>query len=135
MALGKGLKFEDLWRSKCVCVRVCVVQGFPNVTSVFRRFGYEPVVVLRRTWTPKVCRIIAFYRFWGHYFTYFCGSRFAVPISIIFGFNAEGFSSSSAKSSSLYDTAPQGFREFRAYCMDQLADRKKLWPGPQKYVE
>ena len=76
MALGKGLKFEDLWRSKCVCVRVCVVQGFPNVTSVFRRFGYEPVVVLRRTWTPKVCRIIAFYRFWGHYFNYFWGSRY-----------------------------------------------------------
>ena len=27
------------------------------------------------TWTPKVCRIIAIYRFLGHYFTYFGGSR------------------------------------------------------------
>ena len=41
------------------------------------------------TWTPNVCRIVAFYGLWGHYFAYFWGFRLGKGWNL--GFRIFGF--------------------------------------------
>ena len=67
--LGSGLRTQfrvkDFRRLGILLKRLAEDQGFRSL-----RFNW---LGLKTSWTPKVCRIMAFFSVLGHYFTYFQG--------------------------------------------------------------